>query len=217
MSYQYERILRLKPIIEANRELMERFKACFDYVEAYGNWDSIPWAKREKDNIKEPDVIGELVTDGDNTNRFIFKGFQPVMDPKPGKNEYFIIKTPIPGNRMGLSYRFEKLIEFDRGLGRILSELGSLDGSFNVNDIPFPSVLGLVIDRRYNNAALLMSDYTRGGKYRIKSDDNGETIEIFHGKKKIGSGYGDMKRSAGGYSMGKKYFDSKARIELPIF
>src|SRR3989338_1408954 len=151
-SEQYQKIMRLKPIIEANQELVGRLKACFDYVEAYA----------ENSRAAKP---SEYV--GGGSNRFVFGKFSPVQDPKTGDNEYFIIKIPMPQNPMGLSYRFEKLDALDFGLFGITRELDSLERYGGKN--PFLSVLGVIIHHGHNNAGLLMSDYTKGGRYKILS------------------------------------------------
>src|SRR3989344_3955563 len=158
-SPQYERIVRLKPIIEADRELIKKMKGCFDYIAEYEYCEDTPLPPEFK------------------TREYMFKGFNMfrrefgtfyVTDPKTNLTVYFNLRIMEKDAEETFNVNFAYLSDKDplrnvKSLGAIIAELGTLE---NLGGYVESDLLGIVLDLRTNNSALLRADHSQGGRYR---------------------------------------------------
>ena len=202
------RILRLKPIIEADEGLMQRIAQTFDIL--YNQ----PPPHRIAGGRKLPEGIDEL---GRGKRHEVFS-VGKVVDPLQGREVYLAVR---------LCHR----VPYQTQLGKFLAEqMGAFEDAFTNGKISSPYVVGVItspltlINKLLSGsrvAGMLLEDITEGKKYSLFE----ERYDHEHVFRSNGSGKEgpflidpeyDNRDTERFMEFGKKYLSDEARIDLKI-
>jgi hypothetical protein len=193
MSEQYERILRIRPVIMANGDLMQAFTDCFDHF-----YKHTSFCKPELRFTK-------------GRQRTIYTNLKPINDPANDEELFLALKLGVAAPM------YYGILDSRRPYSTWLSnEIGALE-SYPPPD--GPRILGVVVHFGYNVAGLLTEDFSAGGRFKIIPIDHGDAtgdflqVETSNGERVVRS---DAKRESGYHDRGRKYFAEAARIDLGL-
>ncbi len=190
MSLQYDRIVRLKPIITQSDGLMRNMRHCFD--NRYNGADI------------NPEFGISLVSS--TGSRHVYTGIGKMTDPLT--REEFFLALKLGKNTGQTDY---SLLDSKNGspYGLLVSsEIGVLE-DYSPDS---PALLGAVVSTSHNAAGLLVEDLTKGGKVSVTPE--GELGDFLKADDRQRSVLSDGKRFKPKPSIGKKYFSEDARIDL---
>jgi len=219
MSKQYDKIVKLKPIIEGSPELVERLKACFDYTAKYSDITENN-TQCYLNEIRTPEYLEMLMKDY-RAEKIIYGYLRnsgelpPVSHLIEGSNitrhifHDFPIKC-IP-NLIPFYLKTSKNWEFPYDF------MVDKCGGIQINPV-FYEELG-VLDFRNNIAGLIMEDFTQGGQFKQTATIDGET-GIFEGEDekkreaKFDMKYSHLRSNTSIKKRGLQFLNPEARIEL---
>lgn len=204
MTPLYARILRLKPIIEADEQLMREFRRRFDFM--YG-------ADGTASGQEPPDVIYR-----DGTHRRVFTHLGTVVDPHNDEILHIGLKLwmrdyPYRVTEHRNEIGFNEPLSGE--LGAFDYEGGERDGRFEDNSKGFliPNIIGVVYDRRRKIFGMVTEDLSHGGR-RIVTGNRSNPLVIVHEDCEEISYWADMK-GIPEPDRGVKYFGPEALIVFP--
>ncbi len=203
MSELYQRIVRVKPIIEADANLCARLCACYDH--AYKDTGMLP-----------PDIVPES-----RTRRTMYMNIGTIIDSEGNE-------TLFPGVKLLQA----DCIEFNgmySGEGKkevcplLANELGKFDILFTKTyagfDIPHKiiNLIGVVYHPGYDRYGMLMEDLSNCGKREVSQSERTADVTVKDGEEtwavtidlKFNIEDEDIER-------GKKYFSEEAMVVLPV-
>jgi len=193
----FQKIVRLKPIIESNQDIIERLKGCFDFS--------------VNQELPKP---REFISGGTNKSRFIFHNFPHIIDPFTGEKEFFILK--LSADNLNLDYQLKRNLKLN---AMLYAELGALE-HYGQDGQEVPSFFGAVADHRYSLAGIIMEDASMGGRFRVEDgeDITVQTLKVYDEKILIKEVINDLKHcmiQRNAYrEAGAKYIEPNAIIGL---